>query len=246
VCVLAAVLGEGERPDPVRGGYRHVLADRAFVRLALIHVAMIAIGWGVFSWLIPPYARNDLGVSARLIGLLLLANAATVVFAQVPIAKLAEGRRRVVMIALAGALFAGACALVVAARLRPGVAFEALVVAQVAVALGECCHTTAIMPLVAELAPASLRGRYMAAIGFSFWVGLTIAPTLGAQLLSASPAALFLVAGAVAAAAAASALSVERRLPATSRLTPFGNRAATDTGRAGGRRTRRTAPAGSR
>jgi len=242
VCVLAAVLGEGERPDPIRGGYRHVVRDRAFVRLALIHVAMIAIGWGVFSWLIPAYARNDLGISARLIGLLLLANAATVVVAQVPIAKLAEGRRRALMIALAGSLFAAGCALAIGARLHPGVALGALVLAEVAVALGECVHTTAIMPLVADLAPAGLRGRYMAAIGFSFWIGLTIAPTVGAQLLGAAPAVLFLVAGAVAGAAAVSALSVERRLPAASRLTP----SSTGRGPAGGRRTRRTAPAGSR
>ncbi len=101
VVVLAVIVGEApERPASIRGGYRRVIRDRAFVHPALIHVAMIAVGWGAFSWLIPPYARNDLGLSARLIGLLLLANAATVVVAQVPIARLAEGRRRVVMIAI--------------------------------------------------------------------------------------------------------------------------------------------------
>ena len=76
---------------------------------------MIAVGWGVFTWLLPPYARNELGISTPLIGLLLLANAATVVVAQVPIARLAEGRRRVVMMALAAAIFTGACLLVIAA-----------------------------------------------------------------------------------------------------------------------------------
>jgi hypothetical protein len=60
----------------------------------------------------------------------------------------------------------------------------------------------------------------MASMGFSWWIGLAIAPTLGAQLLSRSPTATFLAAAAVATAAAASSLTLDRRLPDASRLTP--------------------------
>ena len=70
------------------------------------------------------------------------------------------------------------------------------------VGVGECFHTTALMPLVADLAPAALRGRYMAAIGLSWWLGLALAPTLGTQLLSVSPPAALLAAAGVALAAA--------------------------------------------
>ncbi len=220
VGVLAAAVRDGARPEPVTGGYRIVVRDRAFLQLAITDVAMIAVGWSVFTWLVPPYARNQLGLGAPLIGLIFLANAATVVVAQVPIARFAEGRRRVVMMALAAAAFCGACLLVVAAGLSRTWAYPALVAADVAVGVGECLHTTALTPLVAELAPAGLRGRYMASIGFSFWIGLAIAPTLGTQLLSRSPDAAFLVAGAVAAAAAASMLRLEGRLPEASRVTP--------------------------
>jgi MFS family permease len=76
------------------------------------------------------------------------------------------------------------------------------------------------MPLAAELAPAGLRGRYMAVVGFSWWMGLAIAPTLGAQLLDRAPSATFLVSAAVALAAAVSVLRLERRLPDAARLTP--------------------------
>lgn len=181
---------------------------------------MIAVGWGVFSFLVPPYAKNEIGISTRLIGLLLLANAATVVVGQVPIARLAEGRRRVVMMALAALVFVGACLLVVAAGVSTDTAYAALVAAVIAVGVGECFHTTALMPLVAELAPSSLRGRYMASMGLSWWVGLALASTLGTQLLSLSPTATFLAAAAVAIAAAASALTLERKLPDAARLTP--------------------------
>lgn len=225
VVVLIAVVREAARSKPIMGGYRVVLRDRAFIQLAVTNVALIAVGWGVFTWLVPPYTANQLGLGTRLIGLLLLANAATVVVAQVPIARFAEGRRRVVMMALAGAIFASACLLVAAAGFNANTAYAALVAAVIAVGVGECLHTTALMPLAAELAPLSLRGRYMATIGFSWWIGLTLAPTLGAQLLSLSPMAAFLTAAAVASVAAASSLTLERRLPDTVRLTPKSQRA---------------------
>ena len=224
--VLLAVIRREPRTEPVAGGYRVVLRDRAFVHLALTNVAMIAVGWGVFTWLVPPYAKHKLGLGAPLIGLLLLANAATVVVAQVPTARLAEGRRRVSLIALGAATFVGACLLLVAAgALSAGPGFALLIVSVVAVGLGECLHTTALMPLVADLAPASLRGRYMAAMGLSWWIGLALAPTVGGQLLAVSPSATFVAAAAVAAGAGFSALALERRLPVETRLTPHPPRA---------------------
>jgi len=194
VAVLAAVVHESPRREPVRGGYRQVLRDRAFLHLAAADVAMIAVGWGVFSWLLPPFARNQAGLSTSVIGLLLLANAMAVEVAQVPVARFAEGRRRALTMALAGGLSCGACLLVEVAAASRAVAVAVLVVAVIAAGVGECLHTTALTPLVAELAPARLRGRYMAMIGLCFWIGLAAAPTGGAALLGVSPAAAFGVA----------------------------------------------------
>jgi hypothetical protein len=56
----------------------------------------------------------------------------------------------------------------------------------------------------------------MASMGFAWWIGLAIAPTLGTQLLIRSPTAAFLTAAAVATAAAASTLTLGRRLPGLS------------------------------
>jgi MFS family permease len=220
VGVLLVVVRDGARPEPIAGGYRLVVRDRAFIHLALTNIAMIAIGWGVFTWLVPPYAGADLAISAQLIGLLLLANAAVVAVVQVPIAKLAEGRRRAAMMALAGWLFAGACLLVLAAGAAPALAYPVLLAAVILVAVGECCHTAVLMPLVADLAPDALRGRYMASMGLSWWIGLAVAPAFGAQLLGTSSTVVFLLAAAVALAAGGSALALQRRLPDAVRLTP--------------------------
>jgi MFS family permease len=204
VFVLIAIVRDKARPKPVVGGYRAVLHDRAFLHLALINVAMIAVGWGVFTWLAPPYASSDIGLSTQLIGLLLLTNTLAVVIAQVPIAKLAEGRRRVAMIAMAAFLFTGASLLVIAAGAIVNLAFVILAIAWIAVGVGECFHTTVLTPLTTELAPEGLRGRYMALVGLSWWIGLAIAPIVGAPLLTFSPTVAFLSAAAVAVAAAVS------------------------------------------
>ena len=219
VCVLAAVVHEQARSEPVRGGYRVVVRDRAFMHLACVNVVIIGVGWGVFSWLLPPYVKTETGASTPLVGLLLLANAFTVVVAQVPVARLAEGRRRVVMTALSGAIFAAACLLVTAVG-DASFAYPVLLIASIAAGIGECAHTTALMPLVADLAPQGLRGRYMAAMGFSWWIGLTAAPALGAQLLARSPRTVFLAGAVLAAMAAVAALMLERKLPARAVLTP--------------------------
>jgi MFS family permease len=218
VGILVAAVREPARPGPLAGGYRLLARDRAFVRLALTNVAMIAVGWGVFTWVVPPYAREEIGAGTRLIGLLLLANALTVVVAQIPVARLAEGRRRTATMALAALVFAAACLLVLGAGL--GGPRWLLLAAAVAVGVGECLHTTVLMPLVADLAPAELRGRYMAATGLSWWLGLALAPTLGAQILAVSGPAAMLASAGVALAAGASALALDRELPAELRLTP--------------------------
>jgi MFS family permease len=145
---------------------------------------------------------------------------AAVVVAQVPVARFAEGRRRAPTMALAGVLFCGACLLVEVAAASHAIAVALLFTAVIAAGAGECLHTTALTPLVAELAPVGLRGRYMAAIGLCFWIGLAAAPTGGTALLGVSPAAAFGVAAGLALAAAISMLRLERKLPEAARLTP--------------------------
>jgi len=220
VGVLLAVVRRAPRREPAGGGYRRVLRDGAFVRLAATNTVIIAVGWGVLPWVIPPYAKSDLGVRPQLIGLLLLANAAAVVVAQVPVAKAAEGRRRVVMMAAGAVVIAAACLLVLLAPALGATAYASLIVASVVIGLGECLHTSALMPLVADLAPENLRGRYMSTVGLSWWIGLALAPTLGTRLLAVSSALTFTGCALAAIAAAASMLALDARLPATARLTP--------------------------
>ena len=211
--ILLTVVRTDERPPPMAGGYRLVLRDRAFVRLAVVNVALIAVGWGAFTWLLPPYAGNQLGISTPSIGLLLLANAAAVAVFQIPVARLAEGHRRVATMALAAVMFAASCLLVIAGS------YPALVLAVMLVGIGECLHTTVLMPLTADLAPAGLRGRYMASMGLSWWIGLAVAPAVGAPFLDEYAPAVFLAGAFLSVGALVAVLRMDRLLPVSARLT---------------------------
>lgn len=220
VVVLVACVPKEQQVERIRGGYRLVVRDRTFVRLALANVAVIGVGWGVLPWVVPPFAISALAVGPGGIGLLMLANAATVVIVQVPVARFSEGRRRVVMMAGGSFGFAAACLLILSTRSVDGFAFPVLVVASVAIGVGECFHSAALGPLVADLAPPHLRGRYQAGIGLSWWLGLALAPTVGTQLLSVSASLTFVTFAAAAAGAALVLLTLDRRLPHEARATP--------------------------
>ncbi len=220
VAILVATVREDAPVARVAGGYRRLLRDRAFLHFALTNVALIAVGWGVLAWIVPPYAE-ELGIAPGLIGLLFLANAATVVFAQLPVVRRVEGRSRVGVLALGAAAWVGACLLAVLAQdTAPAAAYGCLLAAAVAFGLGECLHATVLLPLVADLAPPELRGRYMAAIGLSWWLGLALAPTLGGQLLAVSPSLSLLAAAALSIAAILSLLALDARLPFWARAIP--------------------------
>ena len=182
---------------------------------------MIAVGWGVFTWIVPSYARSEIGVGSRLIGLLALANALAVVVAQIPVARLAEGRGERVAMAIASLTFVAACLLVA------GAVLVGSTYATPHAARGSDRGRGRRVPAHDRADAARRRARARGAarplhgdVGLSWWLGLALAPTLGTQLLSVSPPAALLAAAGVALAAALSALALERDLPAAVRLTP--------------------------
>ena len=62
-----------------------------------------------------------------------------------------------------------------------------LAISGIVFAVGECLHAVGLQPLIAELAPPALVGRYMALFGMTFAVGLAAGPAASASALSVSP-----------------------------------------------------------
>jgi MFS family permease len=95
-----------------------------------------------------------------------------------------------------------------------------LVLAIVFGSAGECLYDSIFGPFVADLAPESRTGRYMAASGFAWQLGFITAPAAAGGLLSVAPYALWPVVAGGATGAAIYALRLEPLLPEDSRLTP--------------------------
>ena len=204
-----------------RGGYGEVVRNRVFMAVVALNFVFIGAGMAQLETL-PVYAKNEAGVTERGIGVLFFVNTLVIVLAQLPMARLLEGHRRMRTLALLGVVWAAGLLLVPVA----GIAFDGwmalffLAVTFAIIAVGECLHGTVQAPLVTDLADHSLIGRYMAASAFSWGVGFALGPAVGGFVLNHWPHLLWPAAAAVCLAAGAAALALERSIPAAARTTP--------------------------
>jgi predicted MFS family arabinose efflux permease len=208
---------EGARP----GRYLDVLRDRLLLGIVGLNVLFVSAGYAQFE-LLPVFAKNEAGVSERAIGVIFLVNTLVIVLAQLPVARLLEGRRRMPALALMTCLWAGAWLVV----LVGGLSFETLAAATVFAfagvffGLGECFQGPTQGALVADLAPPRLRGRYMAMSTISWEIGFVVGPAVGGFVLDHEPLALWPLAAGVCLLAGLGALALEREVPRELRLTP--------------------------
>jgi predicted MFS family arabinose efflux permease len=208
---------EGVRP----GRYRDVLGDRLLLGIVGLNIVFVSAGYAQIE-LLPAFAKNEAHVSERGIGVIFLVNTLVIVFAQLPIARALEGRRRMPALALMTVLWAAAWMIV----LVGGATLEALAAASVfALAgllfgLGESFQGPTQGALVADLAPPRLRGRYMALSTISWEIGFVIGPAIGGYVLDREPLALWPLAAGVCLLAGVGSLALERSIPPRLRLTP--------------------------
>lgn len=226
--VFAGVLGLVPDPEIVPaeagslpGRYLDVLRHRVFLGLVGLNVLFVTAGYAQLG-LFPVFAKNEAGVSEKGIGIIFLVNTLVIVLAQLPIAKVLEGRRRMKALAFMTVLWAAAWLTILAG----GASLEALAaaivfgLAVVLFGIGECFQGPTQGALVADLAPPRLRGRYMAVSTLSWELGFVLGPGIGGFILAGAPLALWPAAAAVCLLAGAGALALERSLPKDLRLTP--------------------------
>jgi predicted MFS family arabinose efflux permease len=224
VVVLAAI-PDPELPQEVDGGspggYLDVLRHRVFLGFVGLNVLFVAAGYAQFE-LLPVFAKNEAGVSEKAIGVIFFVNTLAIVFAQLPLAKVLEGRRRMKALAVMTVLWAAAWVVVLlgGAWLEAVAAAAVFAFAGLIFGLGECFQGPVQGALVADLAPPRLRGRYMAVSTGSWDLGFLIGPAAGGALLASEPLALWPLAALVCLGAGVGCLALERSLPAPLRLTP--------------------------
>lgn len=195
--VLAAV--PNARAVPVTAtttsgtGFRAVARDRLFLSVIAANLVLVVAGHTFFSNLLPPYAKVHTMVGPAGIGFIVLVNTSFIVVAQIPAVRIVARMRRTHGFAATSALFASALLGVLPATLIHSEFAATSLLAGVAIvfALGEIAHILVLGPLVSDMAPPHLLGRYLSLYTLTFGLSLAIGPAIGGLLLQTSPNAIW-------------------------------------------------------
>jgi len=206
-----------------QSSYRMVLRDRPFLALIAFNAVVVLSTYAQLDSAVPLYARLFLGVPTVALGAILAANTAFIVVAQLPISRAVRHLDRTRTLALSATAWLLTWLVGEVASLTHGLtACLLLGVFAVCFGLGECLLSATIGPLVADLAPAAVRGRYMAAFNLSWGVGLLVGPTIGGLVVgSIVRPGMWLLWAAVAAGLVVFAERLGRRLPASANRGPL-------------------------
>src|SRR5437899_3593789 len=202
-------------------GFRAVARDRVFLSVIAANIVLVVVGHTFFSNILPPFAKAHTPVGPAEIGIIILVNTSFIVIAQIPAVRLVARMRRGHAFALTAALFAVALLAVLPATLTHSELAATTILAGVAIvlALGEIAHILVLGPLVADMAPAHLLGRYLSLYSLTFTLSLAIGPAIGGVLLQGAPDAIWW-GGALAAVLAGTVLLRLGRIPDPLREAP--------------------------
>ncbi|MFH0243650.1 MFS transporter [Streptomyces sp. HK10] len=191
VTVATVRLPDGPRVEcsphgtAARGGWRALLSDRAMVTLSALGFVMFFACYGQFESGLSAYAVEASRISPATLGIALAANTAVIVLAQFVVLRVVERRRRSRVIALVGLIWtvawlaAGASGLVAD---RHALAVAAIISTYALFGLGEAMLSPTVAPLVADLAPARMVGRYNSAFALVKQLALAIGPAVGGPM----------------------------------------------------------------
>ena len=195
--------------------FRAVARDRLFVIVIAANTVLIVVGHTFFSNILAPFAQTHTTVGPAAIGIVFLVNTSFVVIAQIPAVRVVAKMRRTHAFAAASALFAVSLLGVLPATLIQSELVAAGLLAGVAIvfAIGECFHIIVLGPLVADMAPAHLLGRYLSVYGLTFTISLALGPAIGGLLLQTAPDAIWWGGALAAALAGAVLFRLDGRIP---------------------------------
>jgi MFS family permease len=196
-------------------GFRAVSRDRILLALIAANLALVMIGGAFFSNVLPLFAVEHAPVGPSEVGVVVFINTFFIVVAQVPATRVVTRMRRTHALAATSGTFAVGLLAVMPATLTRSTLAATTVLAGVAIviAIAECAQFVVLGPLVAELAPPQLLGRYMSVYGLSFTVGVALGPVAGSAILATSPDAVWWGGAVVLAITGAGLLRLGGRIP---------------------------------
>ena len=155
-----------------RMSYAPVFRDLPFLAVCAVSIVATVV-YVQMNTTFPVYVKEQFGIPEGQYGLLIALNALMVVTMQFPITRWTTRFRRTSIMALSAALYAvgfGALALA-----RTPLQFAGCVAIWT---LGEMTMIPVVSALVADMAPETMRGRYMAVNGATWGIGFMMGPLM--------------------------------------------------------------------
>jgi MFS family permease len=196
-------------------GLRVVARDGLLLALIAGNFALVMIGGAFFSTILPPFAVAHTPVGPVGIGVVKFVNTFFIVIAQLPATRVVARMRRTHALFATSSIFAVGLLAVLLATVTDSTLLATCVLAGVAIviAVAECGQFIVLGPLVAEIAPPHLLGRYMSLYQLSFMVGVALGPVVGGVLLGTSPNTIWWGGAVVLAVTGAGFLRLGNRIP---------------------------------
>jgi predicted MFS family arabinose efflux permease len=166
--------------------YREVLRDRVFVRVLLLQIFLVTVGYAQLESAFPPFSTGEGGLSTKGLGFAFFANTATIVIAQLIVLRKLEGHRRTQAVALLFVFWSVAWALVLTTgKLADGaLAVAGFAASMVVFALGETMLAPTLPAIVNDMSPDRLRGRYNALYTLCWSIGHIFGPPIAGYMLA--------------------------------------------------------------
>lgn len=171
-----------EDSDPL--GWVHVLRDRTLLFVVGVSILVVSCGYAQMETGFAAYAVTVADLDPRVLGVAYAANTAMIVFGQLVMLRLIDGRRRSRMLALASVGWSGSWLVIALSGVVSG--WWAAVAAVVGLGLFGVAETlwAPVAPaLVNALAPERLRGRYNAASSLAWTVSSVVGPASAGLLI---------------------------------------------------------------
>ena len=166
------------------GGYRQVIADRSFMRLAAAKLLLLTFGYASLDAGLPTLLTLYGDLSVKALGPIWAVNTGVIVLGQIFVINRLDGRSRVRLMFGISLIWSVAWIIIgLSVSLDPKATFALAAIGVGIFALGEMIWSTVGPTLTNELAPENMRGRYNSVDGLMWVFAGAMGPALSGIML---------------------------------------------------------------